>query len=303
MKRRELDHGDSFDLFLDTICNTFGGVVFLAILVALLAKIRHDPAGTETAEKPVTAVMMRTLELELAEQQSRLEALRSVLTAIPEPTIESTVAELVDRSEELKSLATMEDQLVKQRQQLGEKLIQLATEAAEIPAGVEKKEDELEEVNVQLATAKAEWEVVRKQKSKTMQVPLERQGEGARGMILLSGGELFLISSPDYEQSKFFDKHVLSEPIPDSNGYEVTPRFGKGIALGSEKSIIAIRETAHRLSRSDSTLIIVVYPDTYHHFAPVRDAFKSFGMNYELWIQDKDDSLKVFFGDGRGRVQ
>lgn len=305
MKRRVSDQGDSFDLFLDTICNTFGGIVFLAILVALLAKIRHEPSGTESAEQPVTALMMNTLELELVQQQSRLRDLQSIREALPEVPIDPEVTNLVDRSDELKELSANEAQLVERRQQLGQNLIQIATQTATIPEQIEQAEEDFEEVTVELTTAKAEWEAVQKQKARTLQIPLERQGAGARGIILLSGEELFLVVSPKNERGDFFNKHVVAEPIPGtgSAGYEITPRFGKGLSLGSEKSILAIRGTAERLSREDSTLIIAVYPDSYHHFGPVRDAFKSFGMNYELWVKSKDEPLQVFYGKGSSQVQ
>src|SRR6056297_1624177 len=176
MKRHASDQGDSFDLFLDTICNTFGGIVFLAILVALLAKIRHDPSGTETAEQPVTALMMQTLEIELTHEQSRLRDLQNVRDSLPQTPIDPEVANLVDRSDELKELSAAEKHLVERRKQLGEKLIDIAAEAAAIPEQVEQAEKELEAITVELATAKAEWQVVRAEKIKTMQVPLERRG-------------------------------------------------------------------------------------------------------------------------------
>lgn len=305
MKRRTTDQGDSFDLFLDTICNTFGGIVFLAILVALLAKIRHDPSGAETAEKPVTALMMQTLELELAEQQSRLRDLRSVWQAVPTAAIDSKVTNLVDHSNELKQLSAVEELRIKRRQELGQELIDIAAKTASIPNQIDEAEQEFEEITTKLSTAKAEWRIVQKQKVKTMQVPRERVGTGSRGIVLLSGSELFLVASPDNPQGDFFDKHVKSESIPGtgSDGYLIKPRFGNGIPLGSEKSTLAIRGTAQRLSRKESTLVIVVYPDSYHHFGPVRDAFKSFGMNYELWVKDEREPLEVFYGSSRSRVQ
>lgn len=305
MRRRTSDQGDSFDLFLDTICNTFGGIVFMAILVALLAKIRHDPSGSEAAEQPVTALTMRTLELELTQQQSRLRDLQNVRDALPPTPINPEVTDLADRSNELDALTEVEQQHVDMRQELGERLIDIASKTAAIPEQVEQAEKEFEEVTIELSAAKAEWQIVRKQKSKTMQVPRERQGAGARGIVLLAGEELFLVASPDYEEGKFFDKHVESRRLAgsDSNGYEITPRFGNGIALGSEKSITAIRGTARRLASQDGTLVIVVYPDSYHQFGPVRDAFKAFGMNYELWIQAEHEPLQVFYGNSRSRVQ
>jgi hypothetical protein len=305
MKRRTSNQGDSFDLFLDTICNTFGGIVFLAILVALLAKIRHDPSGTETAEKPVTALVMQTLDLELAKQQSRLRDLRSVRQAVSAAPIDSKITNLVDLSKELKQLSEVEERWINRRQELGQALIDIVAKTASIPEQIEEAEEEFKEVTAQLSTAKSEWRIVQKQKVKTMQIPRERVGAGSRGIVLLSGSELFLVASPDSPRGDFFDKHVKSNSIPGtgSDGYLIEPRFGNGILLGSEKSITAIRGTAQRLSRKENTLVIVVYPDSYHHFGPVRDAFKSFGMNYELWVKDEREPLQVFYGSSRSRVQ
>ncbi|MCC9602651.1 hypothetical protein LOC67_19040 [Stieleria sp. JC731] len=305
MKRRVSDQGDSFDLFLDTICNTFGGIVFLAILVALLVKIRHDPSGNEHANQPITPLVMRNLELQLARQQARLRDLQKIYETVPTPKTDATMTNLVEYSEEIKKLSVAESQLVSQRKHLAENLINIASKAAEIPDRIKQAEEELSETSIALAIAKAEWQVVRAKKAKTMQVPLERVGAGARGIILLSHNELFLVASPDDAEGDFFEKHVTSKPIPDTDSYsyEIKPRIGKGITLGSEKSIVAIRETARRLALKDSTLIIAVYPDSYHQFGPVRDAFKSYGMNYELWIQSAGEPLQVSYGVGRNRVQ
>lgn len=303
MKREAPSSGDSFDLFLDTVCNAFGGIVFLAILIALMTKIRHDPSGSEYAEMPVTAVAMQALEFELQQQHHRLANLQTLREQLPAPPVTEQAVNLSDLSDEMKDLAADEQQLIKQRSEMGEQLVKIARETASLPSRIEESEKRFEEVTIQLASAKANWEVVQKQKSQTMQVPRERSGQGARGIVLLSRGELFLVCSPDDEHGEFFDRHVASKPIRGSNGYEILPRYGKGLSLGGEKSIAAIRGTAQRLSREGGTLIIVAYPDSYQHFGPVRDAFKSFGMSYELWVQADGEPLQVFYGAGRGRVQ
>ena len=81
MSRRRA--GDSsLELLLDTICNTFGGVLFLAILVSLLLKSTRDRAMESSAAAPRTKpaiskaeVIRRTTEAsELAEEISRLDS-------------------------------------------------------------------------------------------------------------------------------------------------------------------------------------------------------------------------------------
>ncbi|MGH7138338.1 MAG: hypothetical protein ACREHD_21520, partial [Pirellulales bacterium] len=65
----------SLDLLLDTICNTFGGVVFIAILVTLLLQMTGGPQ----IEAPPDAAQheeLVALENERDEVEARLKSLR-----------------------------------------------------------------------------------------------------------------------------------------------------------------------------------------------------------------------------------
>ena len=58
MKRRITDPG-SMDMLLDTMCNTFGGVCFIALMVAVISasipKVGHDMAQRQVSEDQVAA--------------------------------------------------------------------------------------------------------------------------------------------------------------------------------------------------------------------------------------------------------
>ena len=75
MKRRR-DQTDSLELFLDTICNTFGGIIFLAILVAILSQTRGMMnQDNPDADHALTPAEVRQLKQRLADAQSRVERL------------------------------------------------------------------------------------------------------------------------------------------------------------------------------------------------------------------------------------
>ena len=53
MSRKAAPVGDSLDLLLDTICNTFGGILFIAMLVVILtSQISRDAAPSAPAQNP-----------------------------------------------------------------------------------------------------------------------------------------------------------------------------------------------------------------------------------------------------------
>lgn len=60
-------------LLLDTICNTFGAVIFLAMLVALM--VGEVPPTQETDESVPTAAETASILAEIQEAQERLRVL------------------------------------------------------------------------------------------------------------------------------------------------------------------------------------------------------------------------------------
>lgn len=81
--RRKPAPTDSLELLLDTICNTFGGILFIAILVVLLLQMTPG-SSQESDQTPVTGIPVATaesqiqeismLEREIERQQENLKA-------------------------------------------------------------------------------------------------------------------------------------------------------------------------------------------------------------------------------------
>lgn len=73
MKRRLDDNKDSLDLLLDTMCNAFGGIVLIAILVALLSNEVRISTDVERVRNLSTEMLQRRIaqverDLEAAQQ-------------------------------------------------------------------------------------------------------------------------------------------------------------------------------------------------------------------------------------------
>ena len=71
-RRRKNELGDSFDLFLDTITNTFGGVLLIALLIVLMIQETKQ-------ESPETKNATTTDDIQLVESEiSALEAKKAL---------------------------------------------------------------------------------------------------------------------------------------------------------------------------------------------------------------------------------
>jgi hypothetical protein len=88
MRRRTLAPKDSLDLLLDTMCNAFGGIVLMAILIALLiqdggpGKTPSAPARREAAEAARKARELAALEAEIASLEEKREANRELIDLV-----------------------------------------------------------------------------------------------------------------------------------------------------------------------------------------------------------------------------
>ena len=100
-RRHSSSESDSLELLLDTICNVFGGVIFIAMLVAVLTSFRaaavmqeDPPVGTESAMPDVDSIRHRIAQYQLA--NDALQADRALL-ATPEAIENAEIIVELDR--------------------------------------------------------------------------------------------------------------------------------------------------------------------------------------------------------------
>ena len=84
-RRRRADDS-SLELLLDTITNTFGGILFIAILLSLLLNSSSQTAREAASRvEPMSAVEQAQLESRVADLQQDVENLRRRVAAAPQP--------------------------------------------------------------------------------------------------------------------------------------------------------------------------------------------------------------------------
>lgn len=81
MSRRRRAEDSSLELLLDTITNTFGGILFIAILIALLLQTSGREEQEAAAERPppITAAERAALEVRLEDLRDRVTRLQKIV--------------------------------------------------------------------------------------------------------------------------------------------------------------------------------------------------------------------------------
>lgn len=84
MKRSPDGNGGSLDMLLDTMCNTFGGVSFIALMAAILSLSLPDFGHEEEASsvREIKAMALKRLEREEADLKKAMEESEKLLDAL-----------------------------------------------------------------------------------------------------------------------------------------------------------------------------------------------------------------------------
>ncbi|MBI1303416.1 MAG: hypothetical protein GC172_06475 [Phycisphaera sp.] len=287
MKGRRSDSDDSLDLLLDTICNMFGTIIFVALIAALLAL-----TSTKGSPEPSLVAGDPDGERQMALLAARAEELERELSALPaaaEVTEDSDAAERV--AEALGEIARREELI----DRYSEAVAAVTDDLADIGAQVAPLREEVARLESSLDGA-------RRAKDRTMRTPLERALELRIYTVVVWEDRLYPVcdwsnGTPDtcarFEQ--WDDRYVVaagSSLDGDCRGMNATGftrtiplRQGAGIPITDTPSLLAdprFQELLAALDPSEDMVLLDVAPDSFDSFNAVKEALLGAGFNYTL---------------------
>ena len=245
MSRRD-NLPNSLELLLDTMCNTFGGIVFIAIALVIITQVAQKmlTATVELRGTPEARQMLREQNAQLEEEIAKLRA------ELQEKALAAARCSAEKRAKIEALLQARIDLQVAQR-----KLQALAAEFAELQQRQAETEQELQELQEQLQVAEEQLRELQEKQKLAQQTldELKRQAEKlkkenrALEQEIEDAQEVFTItfslegSTPSYLKQKvalirngrvFLDDVNFSwrkdsfgkmTPLFSGNGYQTTP--------------------------------------------------------------------------------
>lgn len=295
MSRKAASIGDSLDLLLDTICNTFGGILFIAMLVAILtSQISRDAAtSAPTAESSRT---LRGLRSELTQSEARLTKLRQAVRQKEDLERKFADPESLGLLNSLRSLDDNSDALLKDRTQKLTNVAESQAELEETARELERLAQRLAEAKVRLQQEKQKLENEASIRSRTSEVPQQRETQKSQMTFFLKAGRLNAHARRDNNGEIVQNEAEtrIVEETPEKKYLEPVP--GAGLAIATDGSNAA--EIAARLADFDKTqhfLSIFVYKDSFVNFESLKNEMIRGGFEYHL-VPFPDDA-KAYIGD------
>jgi TolA-binding protein len=300
MSRRRRPAESSLELLLDTICNTFGGILFVALLIIVMLRVTAKTAANVPVEVPTEVE-----RLELARQQEELQATLSALSKaiaavseIPLP-VEAVGAEL---AKDLRAQQKLRHELMEQRLKSLNSIAELTQEIDQTNREIEElaeREKSLEERREKVQTELKQAVAKRTQQVEYSELrPSFKQEIG----IVLRYGRLYVwhrYGPGGTKEGLNTDEFVVLEESAAQVRCTPNPVAGTPIDESGE-SRQAIERRLKAFSPSRQVIAVIVWLDTFGHFRHVKEAIVRLGFNYRLIPVTNDGNVADRGGSSSG---
>jgi len=303
MKRRKTPPTDSLEMLLDTISNTFGGILFLTILVAILVQFSGTKARKAQSENPTTKTITELRDT-LAQKTDQLQSLKRALN-----TQNHTLADFKpDQNKaiihKILSLRTSKRELERQR-------VELATQVSKLENVNAELDDQLQQTGSHLKQARQDEKRLQEQLQAEMQkrtrmarLPALRATQKREFAAILRYGRLYFPYAT--EQAKllkslnYHDFVVLAE---DRSTIRITPKPYAGLVIDASNNLDAVLgKRLAGLDRDTLYLAVAVWEDSFADFMYLRNSLVQLGWEYRL-IPLKENGVIVESNVGNPKVQ
>ncbi len=299
MRRRQTDDNASLDLLLDTICNTFGGVLFISMLVVVL--LSTSPAASTTLAPPDEKVEADLInwEKQLADTRREMTSLRAALAAqreMAKAVLDPNIRELLEeRRQQQLQRTNQEDDKLRLLQDVSLAQIEINRIAglmAELTRAMQTAAKNLQRADEQLQQEVA-------LRTRSAKLPRMRRTKKEPVLMFLRNGRLtsYHAQQPD---GSLAANPLEVEERKDGAGFFLQPRKNAGLVVEpgniAPAEVAKIEKKIRGFDAEKHFIAIIVWPDSFASFSAVKDALVRAKFEYRLI--PFAENAKAYLGEG-----
>jgi len=288
MRRRQNLPSSSLDLLLDTICNTFGGILFISLLVVIMLNLSSDRLVSKPVSQTQQANLLR-LKRELADTTDRLRLLQQSLlrqerlaTTMVDPQTETLLEKLRRLQVQRAETASDKNDVLSGSSDAQVEINKLSQLLSEIRQARQQRDSLQEQVRRKQA-----------ERTETVRPPKERQTTKVQVAMVLKGGKLYSYPRKGSRGGLEFNDDDFIQAVGPSGGY-IEPKAGGGVPVNLEGPMD--EKAKRKLAQFDHDthyLAVIVWPDSFEHFAPLRREISSQRFEYSAIPWAGEDRIPV----------
>jgi len=285
MSRRKLVIPDCLEMLLDTICNTFGAVIFISMLLSMFVgeKTAGNSARNVTQEvEEIIALQQHDIavaRLRQASLKSQMEQQEAILSTLSHPESQRLASE-IDQLSRLS--ASMLDQKTKQV----ETLTETEAESLSMEAEILTRRQERQQLQKETAALRSEFEDAIRKAGRTARVSRVRSTDKFGFAYMLHDRRLYQVITPsgsiNDDHCREIDRDGLTCVLPKPDG---------GIVLPAEKSVLG--RVFDGIQPDRQFVRLFVSPNSFAEFTTIKDSLIDMGLEYEV-IVFEDNKAELF---------
>ncbi len=272
--RRKHKRQDSLELFLDAVCNMFGGFLFIMLFVVLSIRATSESAFLPKKGSVVSATDLAELETEAELLQTRLDALNKSMQDVEttkrrlvDPESERLCRRIVETTRELRQIQDENERLARSFIDRKKRLDELEAQKNALNSKIKETSDFLEDQR------KENREKERKE-ARDGSPPQMRESNKAEIGVILRYGRLYFWHRRGTRRLNDKEFWILEK---ERDGVVVVPNPRKGIDLNGTDVDDRLEDAFKRYDRDLYKIALVVSPDSYNEYKIVCDFLKGKG--------------------------
>lgn len=289
--RRAAKLDDSFDMFLDTITNTFGGVLLITLLIVLM--VQQSSEARQSVEEqnstvPSKALVDSQLAALAAEKQLFIQSKKASATffdGFVSPEKEENLREVVAQQ-------NLNRRLTRSIDELDVRIV----EQTRISNQRVSQSSRLNSLKKRAKDLSRDLEGLKAKQVRTIPLPKERSTSKSSEAFFLQDGSLFRLFLPNGKINRDHFVACRESEADFSDGrvaYRV--RIGEGIPLSNQQ----LQRTFARFNSKRVYLTFVVRAEAFGEFANVRQQAVTAGFEYRIIATDG----RISRGGGGAKTQ
>lgn len=302
MRRRRTGQASSLDLFLDTICNTFGGIMFLAILLSVLVQMRSkEPKPEEPSKVPMTAAEAREISNQLATLTSTYDRLSELLVELrkKQPLPEDQAIQQIEKKNE--QAQEVLDETTRQQVETAKQLAEQIETNAEIVKSMEEFREQLIAERAALEKDSLALDEALSDQMEILKLPKIATSFKSKVFFLIRYHKVYPLAKspgPISDNSDLNDADVTIKHL-SAEAFTAAPKVSRGWSTANAELDTYIQAC----SPSVHVFTVIVWPDSHAEFAAMKEKMIQFGFQYDLQPHPDQPSVPFGRGSGASRVQ
>jgi hypothetical protein len=291
---RRFHQPDSLEMLLDTMCNTFGGIILIALLVTLLAREqRRSDLAHQLSSESAEIVQRRLVKAQ--EQLARARAYEADLQTQAANPLLAPRLQLVERRQSLQQqVQALEERRQSAQNQLAatnlqQRREQQRTEQAALARAVVEEQNRLEVLQARVLEVESQLREVMQDQSRRLRLPREHSTSKRPWDVIVRHQRLYPVQFPRSGlrvrnstsiawHSAAPDEGEFADPIPGAGWDPASPAF---------------QDFLRQLARDEIYVVFQVYADSFAAFNQAKRTVADQGFDLGWVPLETDKRLKT----------